>query len=66
MAMGPSSLRASRMSCQHPRLCMATHTCSTSAIWFFGRGEIPNMLIDPCTSADGAPCGKGCKDVVEE
>jgi hypothetical protein len=34
--------------------------------WFFGRGEIPNMLIDPCTSADGAPCGKGCKHAVEE
>jgi hypothetical protein len=30
------------------------------ADWFFGRGSIPVVLIDDCSSPDGAPCGAGC------
>ena len=34
--------------------------------WFFGRGAIPAVLIDPCKSDDGTPCGTGCAKADDE
>jgi hypothetical protein len=30
------------------------------ADWFFGRGSIPAVLVDDCSSPEGTPCGTGC------